>query len=180
MHLFQVLPLSILFTSMIATNNLCLKHVSVAFYYIGRSLTTIFNVVFTYLLLGEKTSRGCIFCCFVIIAGFYMGVDQEHFAGSLSVKGTVFGVLGSLTLSLFSIFTKKTLPKVGQQLWLLSYYNNIFSAILFVPLIIANNELAELFKYPSFDIKFWSIMFLGGVCGFSVGWMTSMQIKVFI
>lgn len=39
---------------MIATNNLCLKYVDVAFYYIGRSLTTVFNVVFTYILLGEK------------------------------------------------------------------------------------------------------------------------------
>lgn len=42
---------------MIATNNLCLKYVGVAFYYIGRSLTTVFNVVFTYILLGEKFTK---------------------------------------------------------------------------------------------------------------------------
>ena len=30
---------------MITFNNLCLKHVDVSFYYIGRSLTTVFNVV---------------------------------------------------------------------------------------------------------------------------------------
>lgn len=42
---------------MIATNNLCLKYVGVAFYYIGRSLTTVFNVIFTYVLLGEKFTR---------------------------------------------------------------------------------------------------------------------------
>jgi hypothetical protein len=38
---------------MIASNNLCLKYVGVAFYYIGRSLTTVFNVIFTYTILGK-------------------------------------------------------------------------------------------------------------------------------
>lgn len=42
---------------MIATNNLCLKYVGVAFYYVGRSLTTVFNVVFTYILLGENPTE---------------------------------------------------------------------------------------------------------------------------
>ncbi|GJQ76000.1 hypothetical protein Trydic_g18054 [Trypoxylus dichotomus] len=103
----NVLPLSVMFLSMIVTNNLCLKYVSVAFYYIGRSLTTIFNVIFTFLILGEKTSGKCIFCCGLIIFGFYLGVDQENIAGSLSISGTIFGVLGSLSLSLYSIFTKR-------------------------------------------------------------------------
>lgn len=43
--IFQVLPLSFVFVAMIAFNNLCLKYVDVSFYYIGRSLTTVFNVV---------------------------------------------------------------------------------------------------------------------------------------
>lgn len=42
---------------MIATNNLCLKYVGVAFYYVGRSLTTVFNVAFTYILLGENLTE---------------------------------------------------------------------------------------------------------------------------
>ena len=43
--IFQVLPLSLVFVAMISFNNLCLKYVGVAFYYVGRSLTTVFNVV---------------------------------------------------------------------------------------------------------------------------------------
>ncbi|GBO24015.1 GDP-fucose transporter 1, partial [Araneus ventricosus] len=39
-----VLPLSLIFVAMITFNNLCLKYVGVPFYYIGRSLTTVFNV----------------------------------------------------------------------------------------------------------------------------------------
>ena len=81
-----------------------------------------FNVCLTYLILGQKTSRSAILCCGVIVAGFFLGVDQvcwcsngqsqEHCyqegkAGSLSLTGTVYGVLASLFVSLFSIFTKK-------------------------------------------------------------------------
>ncbi|VDM66894.1 unnamed protein product [Strongylus vulgaris] len=41
----EVLPLSIVFVAMISFNNLCLKYVGVSFYYVGRCLTTVFNVV---------------------------------------------------------------------------------------------------------------------------------------
>lgn len=68
---------------MISTNNLCLKYVSVSFYYIGRSLTTIFNVTFTYILLNQKTSLKCIGMCMFIILGFLMGVDQEKLNGNV-------------------------------------------------------------------------------------------------
>uniref|UniRef100_T1GK74 Sugar phosphate transporter domain-containing protein n=1 Tax=Megaselia scalaris TaxID=36166 RepID=T1GK74_MEGSC len=112
----NVLPLSILFTAMIASNNLCLKYVGVAFYYIGRSLTTVFNVLLTYALLRQKTSLQCIICCGVVVFGFLLGVDQE----SLKV---------------------------------LNY-----------------EHLNESW--------FWMVMSIGGICGFSIGYVTSLQIKV--
>lgn len=73
----KVLPLAILFTSMISTNNLCLKYVDVSFYYIGRSLTTVFNVLLSYILLRQKSSTKCCLCCAIIVSGFWLGVDQE-------------------------------------------------------------------------------------------------------
>ncbi|XP_030750197.1 GDP-fucose transporter 1 [Sitophilus oryzae] len=173
-----ILPVSIMFTGMIASNNLCLKYVSVAFYYIGRSLTTIFNVLFTFLILGEKTSKKCMLCCGVIIAGFWMGVDQEHFAGSLSIAGTIFGILGSLSLSLYSIWTKKILPKVDGQVWALSYANNVYASILFIPIMILNDEIPIITNYPYLrEPFFWAILLGGGVCGFLIGFFTSLQIK---
>ena len=42
---FQMAPLSIIFVGMITFNNLTLKYLGVAFYNVGRSLTTVFNVV---------------------------------------------------------------------------------------------------------------------------------------
>ncbi|CAK1578052.1 unnamed protein product [Parnassius mnemosyne] len=175
----EVIPLSIMFTLMIATNNMCLKYVGVAFYYIGRSLTTVFNVVFSWILLRQTTSFRCVLCCACIIFGFYLGVDQENLLGSFSLVGTIYGVIGSLMLSLYSIFTKKVLPSVNQEVWLLSYYNNAYSIILFLPLIVMNGEIGVLWNYNNFDsIYFWMQMVMGGVCGFAIGYVTSLQIKV--
>jgi len=58
---------------------------------IFRSLTTVFNVLLTYSILGQKTSLSAVLCCGIIVAGFYLGVDQEGEAGSFSLSGTVYG-----------------------------------------------------------------------------------------
>lgn len=86
---FKALPVAILFTSMVSTNNLCLKYVPVSFYYIGRSLTTVFNVMLSYMLLGQTSSLHCILCCAIIVGGFLLGVDQESIAGMCSTKSTI-------------------------------------------------------------------------------------------
>lgn len=128
---------------------------------------------------GQKTSFGCIACCAVIISGFWLGVDQEHVAGSLSVMGTIYGVLGSLTLSLYSIQTKSVLPLVDQEIWLLSYYNNAYSIFLFIPLMLLNEEFNVICNYPRIaEPFFWLTMTIGGVFGFAIGYVTALQIQV--
>lgn len=66
----QILPLSVVFVSMIAFNNLCLKHVGVAFYTVGRSLSTVFNVLLSYVILKQTTSLHALLCCGVILGKF--------------------------------------------------------------------------------------------------------------
>lgn len=91
----------------------------------------------------------------------------------------MFGILGSLSLSMYSIYTKKALPHVNQEIWLLSYYNNFYSSILFLPLIILNGELSAIITYEHL-FSWWFIlaMTVGGICGFAIGFVTALQIKV--
>lgn len=63
----SILPLSVVFIGMITFNNLCLKYVGVAFYNVGRSLTTVFNVLLSYLLLKQTTSFYALLTCTIII-----------------------------------------------------------------------------------------------------------------
>uniref|UniRef100_A0A0N5AVF3 TPT domain-containing protein n=1 Tax=Syphacia muris TaxID=451379 RepID=A0A0N5AVF3_9BILA len=175
----EVLPLSFFFVGMITFNNLCLKNVGVSFYYIGRSLTTVFNVICTYLILGQTTSLKAITCCLVIIGGFLLGVNQEDVAGSLSVSGVFFGVMASLFVALNAIFTQRILPSVGDSVVRLTLYNNVNATFLFIPLLLFSGEFAELFYYPNlFSFSFWFLLSLSGVFGFMMGYVTGWQIQV--
>jgi GDP-fucose transporter C1 len=129
----KVLPLSVIFVGMIAFNNICLKYVEVSFYNVARSLSIVFNVIFTYYLLGKGTSLKTCSTLTIVILGFYLGIDGEI---NLSIFGTLAGVLSSLFVSLNSIYTSKVLPAVNNDKSLLLYYNNVNAAFLFLPFII--------------------------------------------
>ena len=129
----RVFPLSVVFVGMITFNNLCLKWVEVSFYNVARSLTIVFNVFFSALMLGSTSSQKTLGCLGVVILGFFIGSSGEL---NFSMKGTVAGVASSLFVSLNSIYTKKVLPVVDNDHWKLTYYNNINACILFLPLML--------------------------------------------
>ncbi|KAM8894089.1 GDP-fucose transporter 1 isoform 3-T3 [Spinachia spinachia] len=174
----EVLPLSVVFICMITFNNLCLKLVGVAFYTVGRSLSTVFNVLLSYVILKQTTSLRAVLCCAIILGGFWLGVDQEGLTGNLSWTGVFFGVLASACVSLNAIYTKKVMPAVDGNIWKLSFYNNINACVLFLPLIILSGDLGRLAAFPGVtDLGFWGMMTLGGVFGFAIGYVTGLQIK---
>ncbi|XP_074855063.1 GDP-fucose transporter 1 isoform X2 [Carettochelys insculpta] len=174
----SILPLSVIFISMITFNNLCLKYVGVAFYNVGRSLTTVFNVLLSYLLLKQTTSLYALLACGVIIGGFWLGVDQEGAEGTLSWAGILFGILASLCVSLNAIYTKKVLPAVDGSIWRLTFYNNMNACVLFLPFMLLLGEFRTLYLFEKLgNPGFWGMMTLGGVFGFAIGYVTGLQIK---
>lgn len=174
----EVLPLSVVFICMITFNNMCLKYVGVAFYTVGRSLSTVFNVLLSYAILKQSTSSLALLSCGIILGGFWLGIDQEGLSGSLSWTGVAFGVLASACVSLNAIYTKKVLPAVDGNIWKLSYYNNINACVLFLPLMIVFGEFGRIASFSRLtDLTFWGMMTLGGVFGFAIGYVTGLQIK---
>ncbi|XP_017269678.1 GDP-fucose transporter 1 isoform X1 [Kryptolebias marmoratus] len=174
----EVLPLSVVFIGMITFNNLCLKNVGVAFYTVGRSLSTVFNVLLSYVLLKQTTSLQALICCGIILGGFWLGVDQEGLSGSLSWLGVFFGVLASACVSLNAIYTKKVMPAVDGSIWKLSFYNNVNACVLFLPLIFVFGDVGRVANFSRLtDLGFWGMMTLGGVFGFAIGYVTGLQIK---
>jgi len=99
---------------------------------VARSLSIVFNVIFTFTILGESTSMLTCSTLLVVILGFYMGIEGEL---DFSLVGTIAGVLSSVFVSLNSIFTAKVLPKVNGDKSHLLYYNNFNATLLFIPLI---------------------------------------------
>lgn len=162
---------------MLLLNNFCLKYVGVAFYFVSRSLTTVFNVTFTYFLIHEQVSRGALICCAFIVLGFILGIDQESVIGSLSVMGVVFGVASSLFTSLFSIYTKKTLAKLDKNIWVLVLYNNINAILLCTPLLVVHGDVQALISDKVISPPFWLLLSISGVMSFFISIVTNASIK---
>ena len=102
----------------------------------------------------------------LIVGGFYLGVDQEDAAGSFSLSGTIYGILASLFVSLFSIYTKKILPVVDGNIWSLTFYNNVNACFLFLPLMFIFGEHTTVVEFENLtSLDFWFLMTIGGVFG---------------
>jgi len=171
----QVAPLSIIFVGMIATNQICLQMVEVSFYNVARSLSIVFNVIFTFTILGNTTSFATCATLLVVILGFLIGVDGEL---NFSLYGTIFGVCSSVFVSLNGIFTAKVLPKVDNDKNKLMYYNNYNASMLFIPLILYF-ESGIIYEHAAklTSLFFWFAMCITGVTGFLIGLVTVMQVK---
>ena len=112
----QFIMLTCSYVGMLTFNNMCLRNVGVAFYQVARSLTLIFVVIFSLLILKKSVSWRVWMCCMAVACGFVLGVDQENLSGTLSVVGVMFGVITSLFVSLNGIFTKRALDVVDMSL----------------------------------------------------------------
>lgn len=172
----KVFPLSIIFVGMITFNNICLKLVEVSFYNVARSLTIVFNVFFSSVFLGQKSSAKTIFCLLIVIGGFFLGANGEL---NFSLIGTIAGVMSSLFVSLNSIFTKKILAVVDDNHWRLTFYNNLNASFLFLPLIwwFESDVLLSASDDQLVNEIFWVAMCVAGFFGFSIGIVTVLQIK---
>lgn len=198
----QLFVLSSMFVGMVALNNLTLKYLAVSFYLVGRCLTTVFNVIFSRIILNQTTSTSCKIACGIIVFGFLLGIQQENAIGGLTLIGLACGVGSSLCGSLFSIFTKKHMPLVDDSPFQLTYFNNVNASIMFLPLMVLVGEIPKLKTLlvktihvegmsrvgpqvssnssafvPSFT-QFTMSLMISGILGFSISFVSANQIKV--
>lgn len=173
--LFQMLPLSCVFTMMIICNNLSLKHVEISFYQVARSLTIVFNVAFDFIILGQRTSAAAMLCCMLVVCGFVLGNHEEL---RWSLRGVIFGVSASFFVAMNAIYVKKKFPLVDNNPWRLTLYNNINACVLFIPLIVYFDKPAQIWASPNIaSAKFWGLMTAGGVFGICISFAVAAQIK---
>ena len=76
----RTLVLSAIFVCMVTFNNVCLQFVEVSFYNVARSLTIVFNVIFTYFILSETTSLMTCSTLLVVVLGFAVSVIEKGIA----------------------------------------------------------------------------------------------------
>jgi GDP-fucose transporter C1 len=143
---------------------------------VARALSIVFNVIFTFIFLGKKTSVMACTTLVIIMVGFYVGIDGEV---NFSLIGTSAGVLSSVFVSLNSIFTARVLPVVDNDKSLLLYYNNLNATLLFMPLIVLfEHQVIVDNAAKLFSSLFWTVMTITGCMGFAIGLVTVMQVRI--
>ena len=172
----KVSPLTGHYIAMIVFNNLCLKYVEVSFYQVARSLTIVFNIIFTYFLLGQVTSRRSLQACGVVFLGYVLGsVGEVRFTW----EGLIYGLLSSVFVSTYSIYVKKKLALFDGNQWQLLAYNTSISVLLLFPFVLLSGEVQGIMALDPADRHpyFWSVMVLTALMGFLINIAMFLQIK---
>ena len=175
----QLLMLTCSYVGMLTFNNLCLRNVGVSFYQVARSLTLIFVVILSLLILKKSVSWRVWLCCLLVASGFVLGVDQESLAGTLSTWGVIFGVTTSLFVSLNGIFTKRALDVIDRDSVQLTLINNLNACFFFLPFVAGTGQFATIARNSEFaTLQFWAFLIATGGLAFAISWISAVQIDL--
>ncbi|XP_045162349.1 GDP-fucose transporter 1-like [Mercenaria mercenaria] len=179
-HLYSKTMLMLSMSSVcgLTFNNLMLKHIGVAFYQVARSFTIIFTIGLSALVLGQGLSFRAVISCFLVVCGFFVGIDQEDVSGTLSVLGVIYGILASLSAAISGILFKKAESLLDGDSLKLAYYNNLNCMVIFLPLCLGSGQFfAVLHSDLIYLPKFWFILLITGCLSLAIGWVSALQIK---
>jgi GDP-fucose transporter C1 len=168
----RVLPVSITFLLMIGLNNKCLEYVSVSSYQIVRSLSIVFNIILTFLILRERTSLRSMLACFGVVIGFAFGVEGEL---GLSLRGALYGVLSSVFAALYAIVVKRAISLLDGNEYLLIEYNTPIAIVALTPSVWLGGEFSVLREGRS--LRFWGMQTFAGLVGFIINIAVFLNIK---
>ncbi|CAD5122162.1 unnamed protein product [Dimorphilus gyrociliatus] len=158
---------------MLTLNNFCLKLVGVVFYQIARSLTLLFVVSLSAIILKKSISCSALTCCIALSTGFALGVDQERAAGSLNLSGVIYGIVTSLVVALNGVLTSKAMHALDGNAVKLAFVLNTNAAILLFPLVLFTGQWQVERLFDNFNVM---LLVLTGLMAAAMSWISALQI----
>ncbi|XP_055884060.1 GDP-fucose transporter 1-like isoform X2 [Biomphalaria glabrata] len=179
-HLIQrdMIISSITFISALTFNSVLLKYISISFYQIARSLTIIFVIVLSAIVLQQKVGLRVLLACVLIILGFYIGVHEEIQQYGLQVVGVFYGGVTSFFSALSSTVCKKCQKENSVSSLQLTYIVFTIGCIILTPLVLVTSQLESALYLQVDQTYFWCLLFLSGLCCLLVGWISTLQITL--
>lgn len=132
-----VSPLSATFVLTVGLSNMCLQHTLISTYQVARSLTTLFALILSYIVLREKQTIVVIVAVGLMVFGFMIGSLDPS---TLSLPGLLAGGSSSFFQALYSVLIKRCLPHANNDNQLLLFYNVLLSSILFIPMVLVYED----------------------------------------
>lgn len=110
-----------------------------------------FTVLTSFYWLNTRPSANILLACLFVTAGFFVGVFLD--GTPISSLGIFFGVTSSMITATHSVVIKKALDVVKGSALLLSWYTNLFSAVVLIPIVVLAGEvpavMSLLFDYSA-------------------------------
>ncbi|KAG2134119.1 hypothetical protein DEU56DRAFT_412927 [Suillus clintonianus] len=170
-------------------SNYTLKNVDASVYQVARGLVLPFTVLTSYYFLSARPSLRILFSCSIVTLGFLVGVFLDSVP--MVIAGVGYGVASSAITAVHSVVIKKSLDIVKGSAMNLSWYTNLLSAIVMIPIIIFAGEvpaITDLFFGPvgvvpkegelsDFQTFIWG-SFITGALGFMMSLASLLSIKV--
>ncbi|KAG7095680.1 hypothetical protein E1B28_006395 [Marasmius oreades] len=125
-------------------SNYTLKYVDASFYQVARGLVLPFTVFTSFIALHARPSLQILLACVVVTMGFFVGVFLD--GTPISRVGIFFGVVSSAITATHSVVIKQSLNVVNGSTLLLSWYTNLVSAVVLIPIILLVGEGKEVLK----------------------------------
>lgn len=119
-------------------SNFTLKYVDASFYQVARGMVLPFTVATSLIFLHARPSFLVLFACSLVTLGFFVGVFLD--GTDVSIVGVSFGVASSMITALHSVVIKRSLEVVKGSALHLSWYTNLYSTILLLPIVILAGE----------------------------------------
>jgi len=132
-------PMVVLNVIGLSFSNYTLKYVDASFYQVARGLLLPFTVATSYLFLQARPSLRILISCSVVTLGFFVGIFLD--ATPIALLGIAFGIASSAITAVHSVVIKKSLDVVNGSAMHLSWYTNLLSAVLMIPLIVLVGEV---------------------------------------
>jgi len=120
-------------------SNYTLKYVDASFYQVARGLLLPFTVATSYIFLQARPSLRILLSCSVVTLGFFVGIFLD--STPIALLGITFGVASSAITAVHSVVIKKSLDVVKGSAMHLSWYTNLLSAVLLIPLVVLAGEV---------------------------------------
>ncbi|TFK75612.1 hypothetical protein BDN72DRAFT_810477 [Pluteus cervinus] len=140
-----LIPNIVLNVTSLILSNYTLKNVDASFYQVARGLVLPFTVLTSGILLRTRPSLLILLACTVVTIGFFVGVFLD--AVPVSSKGIFLGVASSFIAALHSAVIKISLDTVksttkddNHAALALSWYTNLLSAVVLIPIFLLAGE----------------------------------------
>eukprot|EP00923_Selenidium_pygospionis_P044625 GHVN01077120.1.p1 GENE.GHVN01077120.1~~GHVN01077120.1.p1 ORF type:complete len:259 (-),score=12.12 GHVN01077120.1:108-884(-) len=153
----QRFPAGVSFAGMVAFSTLCLQYAQVSTYLTARSLTLVFVLFLSRIVLLERPSRAASICCGFVMFGFFIGALDTR---TLSRLGVLFGVLSSVFQAIYNVEIKYFMQRI--DLSTLFLLNMVFSVALLTPFaLLVEWDALKVWTNPNWELH--SLIALSGV-----------------